>query len=51
MYGSAESLYFTPEANITLHVNYIGKKKKQRKKTKAGKQMDEWSPIQQDPES
>ena len=26
MYGSVESLYFTPETNTILYVNYIGMK-------------------------
>ena len=28
MYGSVESLYYTPETNITLYVNYTGIKTK-----------------------
>ena len=28
MYGSVESLYYTPESNITLYVNYTGIKMK-----------------------
>ena len=37
MYGMAESLYCTPDTNMTLYVNYTGIKIKKKEKNKQTK--------------